>query len=106
MNKAQERTVERIRREVFETFDLSKGEGKYEMKEFRVSENEYFVSVCAEVGMVGDEGTLAAVLCRYNVQIFVGKRGGMRYPITKKNGKYGERQFDGYWSVYLAQKVC
>lgn len=105
MNKTQERTVERIRHDVMDAFDLSHGKGEFELKEFRVNECEYFVSVVAEVGMVGDEGSLASIFCRNRVHIYVGKRGAMTYPCYK-NGKHSRRRFVGYWTTYVDQKHC
>lgn len=103
MNKTQERVVERIRRDVMKTFDLSRGAGEYEMKEFTVNECKYFVSVVAEVGMVNDEGTLASILCRNRVQLFIGERGGITYPVFK-NGKSYRKRFTGYFTTYMEQK--
>lgn len=105
MNKAQERAVERIRTGAFEAFDHSRGEGKYEIKKFEVNEHEYFVSVYAVVGMVGDEGTMAEIICRNKVHFFVGKRGGVTYPVwNEKKRQQVCRQFTGnYYTVDLAQ---
>lgn len=69
-----------------DTFDYSHGKGTYEIKRYEVDDCKYFLSVFMEVGKVGDEGTLASVLCRDNVHLFIGKRGGIRYPVYK-NGK-------------------
>lgn len=79
MTREQERTVELIRKEAQKQFFYG---DKYEFKEFDVEENEYFVSVVAEVGLIGDEGTFAAVFCRDRVHLFVGKRGGVTYPVN------------------------
>lgn len=106
MNKAQERAVERIRTGAFEAFDHSRGKGTYEYKQFTVNENKHFVSVIAEVGMIGDEGTLASIVCRDRVHLFVGKRGGITYPVwnAKRCHQY-TRPFTGnYYTVAIAQK--
>ena len=91
MTKAQERAVERIRRQAKQ--DLFFGD-KCEFKLFEVDENPYFVSVVVEVGMIGDEGTLASAFCRYHCQLFIGKRGGIRYPYHGRKG-WTYRRFTG-----------
>lgn len=95
--------VKKIKQDVMKVFDFSHGEGKYELKEFTVSENKYFVSVVAEVGMKNDEGTLASILCRNRVHLYIGQRGGMTYPMTK-NGKHYRKRFNGYFQTYMEQK--
>lgn len=92
MTRQQENALKKIRK-------LADGlmySDKWELKEWQVHENEYFVSVVVEVGMKGDEGTLGQVFCRERAQLFIGKRGGIRYPCTNKRGKYVERHFKGY----------
>ena len=95
-----------IRKGVMDTFDYSRGKGKFEIKRFEVEENKWFVSVVAEVGYVGDEGTLAEIFARDRVQLFIGKRGGMTYPVFK-NGKYSTRRFKKgrYMKVHLDQSI-
>lgn len=90
MTQAQERAVRKIRKL---TDGIMFGD-EWEIKEWTVHENEYFVSVIVETGMKNDEGTLASVFCRERAQLFIGKRGGIRYPVYKK--KYVERRFNGY----------
>lgn len=87
MTKEQERTVSRIRRDAEYHFFYSED---YEFKKWEVTENKYFVSVVFVVGMKGDEGTLASIICRDRAQLFIGKRGGITYPVSKqlKNGEY------------------
>lgn len=104
MTKHQERAIERLRREVKEDLFFSKEEGKYEIKEFEVHENEYFVSVVFEVGLSNDEHTLASIFCRDHGQVFIGKRGGIRYPVSK-NGKHFTRRFRSVLSVVIDQRI-
>lgn len=106
MNRVQEQRVEEIRKGVMDTFDYSRGKGKFEIKRFEVEENKWFVSVVAEVGYVGDEGTLAEIFARDRVQLFIGKRGGITYPVFK-NGKYSTRRFKKgrYMKVHLDQSI-
>ena len=49
-----------------------------EIKQFEIRECGKKLSVMVEVGMPGDEGTMASVLCRDRCHVFVGIRGGMR----------------------------
>lgn len=50
----------------------------HEVKRLQVKNCGSFASVVCEVGGVGDEGTLAAILCRYRGHFFVGPRGRIR----------------------------
>ena len=100
MTRSQEQAISKIERMV-------RKEGaamfrEYEIKEWEVHENEYFVSLIFEIGNKGDEGTLAQYICRDRAQLFIGPKGGIRYPMTK-NGKYIERRFEGY---SILQAVC
>ena len=70
-----------------ETFDLSHGGGDYEIKRYEVKDYKYFISVSLEVGLVGDEGTMASIFCRDRVHLFVGTRGGIKYSYRGRNGK-------------------
>lgn len=84
--------------------ELSFQKGKYEIKRYEVDELECgLVSVVLEVGMIKDEGTYAAILCRDYVHLFVGKRGGISYfdkNIKRRNLTSGESLL----SVSLKQK--
>ena len=91
MTKAQEQAIKKIRK-LAEDHLYS---DSYEIKEWDIKENEYFVSVVVETGMKNDEGTLASILCRDRAHLFIGKRGGITYPVTK-NGKQVRRRFKGY----------
>jgi hypothetical protein len=99
MTKAQIKAIENIRK-LAETLhdDMS----KYEIKEWEISENEYFVSLVVSVGMKDDEGTMAACFCRDEAQLFIGKRGGIKYPVYK-NGRSYTKVFHGY---SLLEAVC
>ena len=98
MTKAQERKVNMIRRDAETCFK------DMEIKKFEVTDCEYFVAVVAEIGMPEDEGTLAAVFCRYHAQVFIGKRGGMRVPMHKKNGDYYTKKYRNFFSAAYDQK--
>lgn len=61
---------------------LTKGySSSYEVKELEVTTSEVWkdVLVSIEIGRVGDEGTLAELICRDHYQFFIGPRGGMFY---------------------------
>ena len=98
ITKQQTKAIENIKRLAEK---LHEGHAdKYEIKKFEIHENEYFVAVVVETGMKDDEGTLAEVFCRDCAQLFIGPRGGITYPVSKKlkNGKYKyfTRRFEGY----------
>lgn len=107
MTSAQERALKRVERMVKSTFY----DDKCEIKEWKVSENEYFVALLCEWGRKNDEGTLAEIFARDRCQLFIGKRGGIRYPVTKtlKNGEfrcYSKRlNGDSVLKVVLEQRV-
>ena len=107
MTNAQERALERIKRMVKSTFHGN----RYEIKRWEVSDNKYFVGLICEWGYKNDEGTLAEIYARDKCQLFIGKRGGIRYPVTKthKNGKFKcyEKRFNGdsILKVVLEQRV-
>lgn len=108
MTTAQERQVNNIKNELNRMFDFD----KYEFKTWKVDENDYFVSVVFEMGLIGDEGTAAAILGRDRGQIFVGKRGGLKYPVVKmlNNGNckcYSRelnRNYLNLWTVICSQR--
>lgn len=83
MTKAQELTIEKIKKEIprFDFYDKD----DYEIKKFEVEENEYFVSVYFVTGIKNDEGTMAGVLCRKHRHCFIGKNGGIIVP--RRRGK-------------------
>ena len=98
MTKSQERAIERIRKLAEKEMNESFKDG--EIKNWEVEENEYFVSVVVEIGGKNDEGTMAEIFCRDRAQLFVYKRGGIKYPVSKqlKNGewKHYYKRFEGY----------
>ena len=83
MTRAQEITIEKIKKEI-PYFDFYNSD-EYEIKKFEVEENEYFVSVYFVTGRKDDEGTMAEVLCRKYRHAFIGKNGGLRVP--RRRGK-------------------
>lgn len=95
--KLQEKAIARIKKLAE---NMMGHPDKYEIKQFDIDENEYFVSVVVEVGRKNDEGTLAEVFCRDRAHLFIGKRGGITYPVSKqmKDGswKHYYKRFGGY----------
>lgn len=98
ITKAQEKAIAKIKRlaENLHSYHAD----KYEIKQFDINDCKYFVSVVVEVGMKDDEGTLAEVFCRDRAQLFIGPRGGIRYPVSKKmkdgSWKHYNKRFEGY----------
>ena len=86
MTKQQERKVNMIREQAENLH--GKHSSEYEIKEWKVEENEFFVSVVVEVGMIGDEGTMASIICRDRLQVFIGKRGGAKIPFNTDKKSY------------------
>lgn len=88
MTKSQERALNKIKRLAEKWANEGFKDG--ELKEWNVEENEYFVSVIVEIGGKNDEGTQAEVFARDRAQLFIGKCGGVTYPVYKrlKNGTY------------------
>jgi hypothetical protein len=105
MTNAQSRAIERIRQEAQST--LFYGDG-YEFKRWNVTENEHFAAVVLEVGMIGDEGTLAEAVCRDRAQLFVGKKGDITYPYNYYTNsgemKFTERRYKGLMKAVLDYK--
>lgn len=98
MTKSQERALNKIKRLAEKWANEGFKDG--ELKEWNVEEDEYFVSVIVEIGGKNDEGTWAEVVCRDRAQLFIGKCGGVTYPVHKrlKNGtfKHYTKAFKGY----------
>ena len=83
MTQAQEKAIARLRRLV----DRDCKDLREEVKTFEVEEYDHFVSVYVVLGYEHDEGTFAA-LARDYAHLFIGKRGGVRFPVSGKNGQY------------------
>lgn len=96
MTAAQERALKRIQKLVENEFYSD----DYEIKEWDVKENEYFVSLVVEYGMKNDEGTYAEIFARNRAHLYIGKKGGVSYPVNKilKNGNHKNytKRFKGY----------
>lgn len=105
MTTLQQKAINRIRELAKATFY---SEGKYEFKEFEVTEFEHFVSVYVVTGMKGDEGTLAAVFARDRAHFFVGPKGSISYPVTSKRTRQQVRRrftaYNNFLTVVCAQQ--
>lgn len=88
MTQNQERAIEKIRREAENTFNYT------EIKDFIVSENEYFVSVVVTIGAI-NENALDRIFFRDKAHFFVGKRGGVTYPMYHKDKSQYCKRWDG-----------
>ena len=100
MTQSQDRIVKRIRRDA-ETMHTNLG---YEIKEWEVKENEWgTVSIYFEIGLIGDEGTLAEYLGRDKLQIFIGPRGGTKIPCyTKRKDGSFKNYYEHYKNIWQA----
>lgn len=92
MTKKQERTIERIKKEI-PYFDFYSSDN-YEIKKFEVKEYETFVSVYFVTGRKGDEGTMAEVICRKYRHAFIGKNGGITVPRRRGRTTFRASLFD------------
>ena len=74
MTREQERAVAALKEKFLGFY------GYPETKEFKAEKIEEIhggvLYVMLEVGMKGDEGTLASLLCRNTLSVLIGKRGG------------------------------
>lgn len=59
---------------------------RYELKEFKVVKTDENANIVIEAGMIADEGTMASILCRARIHIFIRKGGGLEM-FGKKDGK-------------------
>lgn len=98
MTHMQELRVEQLRKDAIRLMNDFHTNG--ELKKFEVEEHEYFVSVIVVVGSVGDEGTLASIMCREDAHIFIGKRGKVYYPVWDK--ERNDQRYKNYTSMFSA----
>lgn len=104
MTKAQERAIKLIENKAKQFLFCSEN---WEFKEFDATDMGHFVSLTFEVGMKGDEGTLAEFMCRDRGHVWIGKRGAITYPVDSKRAKYGftTKKFTGITKVVMEQKI-
>ena len=96
MTRQQERKIEIIRDYMMNR--MGKYSNEYEMKEEEIVELESggIVSVLMETGMKEDEGTMAALICRERIHVFVGPKGGVTCVSTnRKTG--GTHIYEDTW---------
>lgn len=65
----------------------------YEVKKFIVKQLGFAVSVVCEVGRKGDEGTMAALLCRYYGHFFVRRGGAIEALEAKEENKAKAKKY-------------
>lgn len=96
MTSKQEKMVNQIKADIIRydftdshKKDFTLESSRYEFKEFEVKDHGCgYISLYSVVGLKGDQGTMAACICRTYRQIFIGKRGGVHtYDNQKKGGK-------------------
>ena len=102
MTKQQEMVIARIKRDAVS--DICPNATDYELKQFEVTEYDHFVAVLLVTGLKNDEGTLAAVYCRDRAHVFIGRRGGITYPVDTKRHGMVRRELGRYHS--LLHVVC
>lgn len=98
MTKAQERKIEVLKNMAIDTLFYGKDKSKYEFKRFEVKNvfDTNIVEVIIETGLVGDEGTMAAIYARDYCQLFIGTKGGVTYyPSHKVDKKMRKRTLKG-----------
>lgn len=76
MNKTQEIKLEMLKRDFLNDFNRN---GNHEIKQFEVTDLDKVVMVFIEVGLIGDEGTMASILCRNTAMFNIGQRGALRH---------------------------
>ena len=90
MNKSQQIAIDNMRAYIervdFHDSYTSDKISKYEFKRWEVTATDYgTLWVTSEVGLIGDEGTIAEALARTLRHIHIGKRGGLStYADSKK----------------------
>ena len=97
MTPSQERAVARIRNTV-------NMDDYTEIKEFDVVENEFFVDLVVTIGKKGEEDAFDRLLNRKTIQLFIGKHGGITYPIFKKD-KYATKKYDSFYKTVKDQEL-
>ena len=85
MTNAQKDTLDQIKKEI-PYFDFYDRPDLFEIKKWEVKETDYgCVIVSFVTGPIGDDGTLASILCRKHRRFFIGTRGGVTaYKHNKK----------------------
>lgn len=103
MTNAQTKAIERVKAMTQSLLFTD----NYEVKEFTIQDYEFFVSVAIETGIKNDEGTYASIIARERVHIFVGKRGGITYPVHTNKGQVQRRlkSYESLLTVSLAQRM-
>lgn len=89
MTHKQEQAIKWLREEIFVN-DSNHHDG-YEYKQFDVTELDWGnkIQVISDVGLVGDENTLACIFARTRRHILIGPRGGL---VLLNTARYSKRQ--------------
>ena len=96
MTRQQERKIEVIRN--YMNGYMGRHSDGYEMKEEHIEELGVggIVSVVMETGMKEDEGTMAAILCRNRIHVFIGPKGGVTC-ISRNRKTGGTCTYEDTW---------
>ena len=87
MTKAQEAVIKTVESYMLNRMCKRNEDNRYEVKRKEVDEiTENTVSLVIETGLKGDEGTMAAILCRDMVHLFIGKKGGVSCYVKARSG--------------------
>lgn len=106
MTNIQKRIVENLTKEAEKKFIYS---DEYEVKEYKVDENEFGTVILYMVTGIKEDEDTWAMLCRNYIHLFIGTRGAIHYYEHKtfKNGKFKviKRRYTGsLWDVVLANR--
>lgn len=87
MTKAQEAVIKTVESYMLHRMCRRNEDDRYEVKRKEVDEvTENIVSLFIQTGLKGDEGTMASILCRDTVHLFIGKKGGVSCYVTARSG--------------------
>lgn len=77
MTNAQQKSIEVLKNEFFKYYSYGHLE-EYELKEIYIEEwkDTETVYIRLEIGLIGDEGSLAEVFARNSTAVCIGKKGG------------------------------
>lgn len=87
MTDRQTRTIKMLEQKAKDELFFG-GSDNYEIKKLETKEFDSFVSVVIVTGLKGDEGTMAELVARDRVHVFVGKKGGITWYDNKGRTKY------------------
>lgn len=99
MTKQQERQIEMIKNQALNF--MGKYSENYEIKQFEVRESDYSLSLYVEVGLKGDEETLAAIYGRNSTMVFIGARGKLQVCSRNRKGEFTFKPYKSFIGACL-----